>query len=83
MCGEQAGADVVIDTSGDDAVELIRGATGGGPHAVIDFVGMAPTCAMGRDAMRKGGTQVRPAAPLRPYGPLYLATHLVVIRSSQ
>lgn len=49
---------MVIDTSGDDAVELIRAATGGGPHAVIDFVGMPATCGMGRDAMRKGGTQV-------------------------
>ena len=38
----EAGADHVIDTSGPDALELLRDATGGGPHCVIDFVGAAP-----------------------------------------
>ena len=42
-----------------DALELIQDATGGGPHAVIDFVGMPPTSALGRSALRKGGTQVQ------------------------
>ena len=53
-----AGADAVIDTSGEDALELLQEATGGGPHAVIDFVGMQATSELGRKAMRKGGTQV-------------------------
>jgi D-arabinose 1-dehydrogenase-like Zn-dependent alcohol dehydrogenase len=56
---KDAGADVVIDTSGDDALDLLREATGGGPHAVIDFVGMPATSGLGRDALRKGGTQVQ------------------------
>ena len=62
---KEAGADVIIDTSGDDALQLIRDATGassenlGGPHAVIDFVGMPATSTLGRDALRKGGTQVQ------------------------
>ena len=41
------------------SLDLIREATGGGPHAVIDFVGMPATSQLGRDAMRKGGTQVQ------------------------
>ena len=56
---KEAGADIVIDTSGDDALDLLRAATGGGPHAVIDFVGMPATSGLGRDALRKGGTQVQ------------------------
>ena len=57
----EAGADVVLDTGGEkeEALDLIREATGGGPHAVIDFVGMPATSQLGRDAMRKGGTQVQ------------------------
>ena len=55
----EAGADIVLDTSGDDALTLLKEASGGGPHCVIDFVGMPTTSNMGRDAMRKGGTQVQ------------------------
>ena len=48
-----AGADVVIDTSGPGAVEALREATGGGAHAVIDFVGMADaTVQLGREVLR-------------------------------
>ena len=55
----EAGADTVLNTGGDDALEIIQEATGGGPHAVIDFVGMPATSGLGRDALRKGGTQVQ------------------------
>ena len=59
---DESYADIVLDTSGPtkDAIALIRDHTGGyGPHAVIDLVGMPPTFLMGREAMRKGGTQVQ------------------------
>ena len=56
----EAGADIVVNTSGDDALELIRAATDGyGPHAVIDFVGAPATFNLGRTALRNGGTQVQ------------------------
>jgi D-arabinose 1-dehydrogenase-like Zn-dependent alcohol dehydrogenase len=53
-----AGADVVIDNSAGDASEQIMDATGGGPNAVIDFVGAPATSSFGVQTLAKGGTLV-------------------------
>jgi len=58
----EMGADLVLDLSKETpegAAKKIKEATNGGPQAVIDLVGMAPTSRMGRMALRKGGTQVQ------------------------
>lgn len=50
-----AGARQTIDPSEPDAGRALMRATGGGPAAVIDFVGAASSFTFGFNAVRKGG----------------------------
>jgi len=50
--------DAAFDNSDPNSLEAIREASGGGPAAVIDFVGRPETTRFGIDALRKGGTIV-------------------------
>jgi D-arabinose 1-dehydrogenase-like Zn-dependent alcohol dehydrogenase len=52
---KRAGAAQVIDGTAKDALDQIRGATGGGSWATIDFVGAGATVKLGVDAAIKGG----------------------------
>lgn len=54
----EAGASAVIDPQSPDAVQEIAKACGGAPDAVIDFVGVETTAALGFNALNKGGTLV-------------------------
>lgn len=53
-----AGAFEVVDNSTKEAMKQIRGLTGGGVAAAIDFVGRPETASFGFNAIRKGGTVV-------------------------
>jgi D-arabinose 1-dehydrogenase-like Zn-dependent alcohol dehydrogenase len=52
------GARVVVDPRAADALATLQAATGGGPAAVIDFVGARATAEFGIAALRKSGTYV-------------------------
>jgi D-arabinose 1-dehydrogenase-like Zn-dependent alcohol dehydrogenase len=54
----KAGASATIDGKAPDALDQIRGATGGGAWASIDFVGAGQTVKLGVDAAIKGGKVV-------------------------
>ena len=51
----QAGAKATLDPANADAVKSLMRSTGGGPVAVIDFVGAAASFTFGFNALRKGG----------------------------
>jgi D-arabinose 1-dehydrogenase-like Zn-dependent alcohol dehydrogenase len=55
---KKAGAAVTIDGKAPDVLDQIRGATGGGAWASIDFVGAGQTVKLGVDAAIKGGKVV-------------------------
>ena len=50
-----AGAKDTVDPAAADTVKNLMRATGGGPAAVIDFVGAAASFTFGFNALRKGG----------------------------
>ena len=54
----KAGATHVVNSRSVDAVEEIKGITGGGAGAVVDFVGASATARVGIDALRKGGKYI-------------------------
>lgn len=54
----EAGATRAIDPSDPDAGKALMKATGGGVHAVVDFVGTGESFAFGFNALRKGGKLV-------------------------
>ena len=54
----EAGAAVVIDASDEHAAANVRDAADGGTGAVIDFVGVPATAALGLDSLRRGATLV-------------------------
>lgn len=54
----EAGAARTIDPSDPDAGKALMKATGGGVHAVVDFVGTGESFAFGFNALRKGGKLV-------------------------
>lgn len=51
----EAGAKATIDPANADAAKTLLRSTGGGPIAVIDFVGAAASFTFGFNALRKGG----------------------------
>jgi len=54
---ERWGADIVVDSGGDDAVKAIRAATGGeGVDAAVEFTGVSELMRLCIDALRMGGT---------------------------
>ncbi|HWS75326.1 MAG TPA: alcohol dehydrogenase [Quisquiliibacterium sp.] len=54
----EAGATRAIDPADPDAGKALMKATGGGVHAVVDFVGTGESFAFGFNALRKGGKLV-------------------------
>ncbi len=55
---QAAGAPIVIDGRSDDLAEQVRQASGGGPAAVIDFVGSGETAQFSIDVLRKAGRYI-------------------------
>ena len=53
-----AGAAQTVDPSNPDTGKALMKATGGGVHAVVDFVGTGESFAFGFNALRKGGKMV-------------------------
>ena len=53
-----AGAEIALDGAAGDIVAQLREATGGGPRAVIDFVGASATAALGTAVLPRGGRYV-------------------------
>jgi NADPH:quinone reductase-like Zn-dependent oxidoreductase len=54
---ERWGADIVVDSGGDDAVKAIRAATGGeGVDAAVEYTGASELMRLCIDALRLGGT---------------------------
>jgi propanol-preferring alcohol dehydrogenase len=53
-----AGAFETVDNGSKEALKEIRGLTGGGVAAAIDFVGRPETAAFGFNAIRKGGSVI-------------------------
>ncbi|MGE0253720.1 MAG: alcohol dehydrogenase [Alphaproteobacteria bacterium] len=53
-----AGAEIALDGAAGDIAAQVRDATGGGPRAVIDFVGAAATAALGTAVLPRGGRYV-------------------------
>ena len=54
---ERWGADMVVDSGGDDAVKAIRAATGGeGVDAAVEYTGASELMRLCIDALRLGGT---------------------------
>ena len=54
----EAGASAVINSTNPDAAEKLMELTGGGPNAIVDFVGAEASVNFGYNLLAKGGTYV-------------------------
>ncbi|SFR61948.1 zinc-binding dehydrogenase [Halogeometricum limi] len=55
----ELGAEVLVNAAADDAVAVVRDATGGGAHVSVDALGVAETCRNSVRCVRPRGTHVQ------------------------
>ena len=81
---EEAGAHAIVDGRAPDAVQKIVSISGGGPAAIVDFVGSGDTFTMAIDASRRGGKIVLVGlfGGSATISPLSIATKLLTVQAS-